>query len=338
MATIFAVHTRSGARLPHLVTAEALMNNRRTRSFYFKTGRCERLEDRNMLSGHPIAAMFSPETFGFGFRAREAASFAVGALHSSSVAGDGSETVLTASLTDPNSSATGTVTYTTGSHCGQSETELTVSVTGAADNTSLDISIGGTVVGTLMTDSTGAGKLVLSSDPSGTEQSLPSNFPTSIAAGTAVTVGSLNGTFAAPTSTGGSDDGGSSGCSHSVGTRFSASLTDATGATGTATVTTKTYNSTTTTKLTVSVTGATASSPLDVVIDGTTVGTLTTDSTGAGTLTLSSNPTGTEQPLPSNFPTVSAGSTITVGSLSGTFATSTTSVSARFAHAHHHWR
>jgi hypothetical protein len=115
-------------------------------------------------------------------------------------------------------------------------------------------------------------------------------------------------------------------------------LTDATGATGTATVTTKTYNGTTTTKFTVSVSGATASSPLDVVIDGTTVGTLTTDSTGAGTLTLSSNPSGTEQSLPPNFPAVSSGSTITVGSLSGTFATSTLSVSARFAHAHHFHR
>jgi trimeric autotransporter adhesin len=314
------------------------MNNRRTRSFYFKTGRCERLEDRNMLSGHPIAAMFSPATLGFGFRARAAANFSVGTLQSSATAGYGAGTVLTAALTDSTSGATGTVTYSTGSHCGNAETELTISVTGAADNTSLDISIGGTVVGTLMTDSTGAGKLVLSSDPSGTEQSLPSNFPTSIAAGTAVTVGSLGGTFAAPTSNGGSDDGGSSGCSHSVGTRFSASLTDATGATGTATVTTKTYNGTTTTKFTVSVTGAADSSPLDVVIDGTTVGTLMTDSTGAGTLALSSNPTGIEQPLPSNFPTVSSGSTITVGSLSGTFATSTTSVSAHFAQAHRHWR
>jgi hypothetical protein len=313
------------------------MKNRRTKSFYFKTGRCERLEDRNMLSGHPVAAMFSPATFGFGFRAREAASFSVGALHSPSVAGSGAETVLTASLTSPNSSATATVTYTTGSHCGQSETELTVSVTGTAANSSLDVAIGGIDVGTLTTDSTGASKLVLSSNPSGTEQSLPSNFPTSIAAGTAITVGSLSGTFAAPTSTGGSDDGGSSGCSHTHGTRFSASLTDATGATGTATVTTKTYDGTATTKFTVSVTGAAASSPLDVVIDGTTVGTLTTDSTGAGTLTLSSNPTGAEQPLPSNFPAISAGSTITVGTLSGTFATSSTSVSARFAH-HHHWR
>jgi hypothetical protein len=315
------------------------MNNRRTRSFYFRTGRCERLEDRNMLSGHPIAAMFSPATFGFGFRAREAASFSAGALQSFGTAGDGAQTVLTASLTDSTSGATGTVTYSTGSHCGETETELTVSVTGAVANASLDVSIGGAVVGTLSTDSTGAGKLVLSGDSYGTEQALPSNFPTSIAAGTAVTVGSLSGTFATPTSTTGSDSGGSTGCGHSQGTTLSASLTDSAGTgTGTVTLTTKTYNGTTTTKLTVSVTGATASSPLDVVIDGTTVGTLTTDSTGAGTLTLSSNPTGTEQSLPANFPTVSSGSTITVGSLSGTFATSTTSVSARFAHAHHHWR
>jgi hypothetical protein len=315
------------------------MNTRRTRSFYFKTGRCEQLEDRNMLSGHPIAAMFSSATFGFGFRAREAASLSAAVLQSSATAGYGAQTVLTASLTDSTTGATGTVTYSTGSHCGTSETELTVSVAGATTNASLDVSIGGTVVGTLTTDSTGAGKLVLSSDPYGTEQALPSNFPTSIAAGTAVTVGTLSGTLAASTSTTGSGSGTSTGCGHSQGTTLSASLSDSTGAgTGTATLTTKTSYGTNTTKLTVSVTGATASSSLDVVIDGTTVGTLTTDSTGAGTLTLSSNPTGTEQSLPSNFPTVNSGSTITIGSLSGTFATSTTSVSARFAHAHHHWR
>ena len=315
------------------------MNNRRARSFYFKTGRCERLEDRNMLSSHPIAAMFSPATFGFGFRAREAASFSAGALQSFGTAGDGAQTVLTASLTDSTSGATGTVTYSTGSHCGETETELTVSVTGAAANASLDVSIGGAAVGTLTTDSTGAGKLVLSSDPYGTEQALPSNFPTSIAAGTAVTVGTLSGTLVASTSTTGSGSGTSTGCGHSQGTTLSASLSDSTGAgTGTATLTTKTRYGTNTTKLTVSVTGTIASSSLDVVIDGTTVGTLTTDSTGAGTLTLSSNPTGTEQSLPPNFPTVSSGSTITVGSLSGTFATSTVSVSARFAQAHRHWR
>ena len=248
-------------------------------------------------------------------------------------------TVLTALLTDSTSGATGTVTYSTGSHCGTAETELTVGVTGAAANASLDVSIGGTVVGALTTDSTGAGKLVLSSDPSGTEQALPSNFPTNIAAGTAITVGSLSGAFAASTSTTGSDSGGSTGCSHSQGTTLSASLADSTGTgTGTATLTTKIYNGTTATKLTVSVTGATASSSLDVVIDGMTVGTLTTDSTGAGALTLSSNPTGAEQSLPPNFPTVSSESTITVGTLTGTFASSTASVSARFAHAHHHWQ
>src|SRR4029077_19661837 len=100
--------------------------------FYFKSGRCERLEDRNMLSGHPIAAIFSPATFGFAFRGREAASFGTSVLRSSGVAGSADQTVLTASLTDSTSGTTGTVTYSTGSHCGTAETELTVGVTGAA--------------------------------------------------------------------------------------------------------------------------------------------------------------------------------------------------------------
>jgi hypothetical protein len=71
------------------------------------------------------------------------------------------------------------------------------------------------------------------------------------------------------------------------------------------------------------VTGAAANSTLDVAIDETVVGQLTTDNTGAGSLVLSSNPSGTEQALPLDFPTnLSAGSTVTVGTLTGTLASS----------------
>jgi hypothetical protein len=287
------------------------MERRRSKRFYFKTGRGEQLENRNMLSGHPLMVAFSP--FGFEGRAAAREAFghfgsAVAGLHSSAAHG----TTLTATLTDStNPTATGTVSYQTGGYCGNSTTSLTVSVSGEAANTALNITIGGVVIGTLTTDATGAGTVTFSSNPTGSQRSLPSNFPTTIAAGTAVTVGPLSGSFATATTKGGGD-GDSFGCNHSATTTLTASLTDSTSsATGTATFTSSKSHGATTSSLTVSVTGAAASSSLDVVVNGTTVGTLTTDSTGAGALTLSSG-----------LPTISSGSTMTVGTLSGTFASS----------------
>jgi hypothetical protein len=175
------------------------MNKRGGKSYFFKTGRLEQLEPRNMLSGHPVAAPFSAAAFGF-----HPAIGSAGARAATAVAGNAAhaaQTALTASLTDPNSTATGTVTYQTGSGCGgTATTSLTVSVTGAAASSSLDIVIGGVTVGTLTTNSSGAGSVVFSSNPAGTELVLPTNLP-SINLGTTITVGSLSGTFANATST-----------------------------------------------------------------------------------------------------------------------------------------
>jgi hypothetical protein len=174
---------------------EAFMNTRRARSYYFKTGRIEQLEPRNMLSSHPVAAAFSAAAFGF-HRAVTSTTAHVAA----STGGKAAQTDLTAALIDPSTTATGTVTYQIGSGCGGTvSTSLTVTVSGAAASSTLDVAIGGVTVGTLTTDSSGAGTLVLSSNPTGSQQALPSNFPTSIAAGTVVTVGSLSGTFATAT-------------------------------------------------------------------------------------------------------------------------------------------
>lgn len=89
------------------------------------------------------------------------------------------------------------------------------------------------------------------------------------------------------------------GCHGSEAT-LAASLTNASGATGRAS-----YNATTQT-LNVHVTGAAASTTLTVAVDGASVGTLTTNSSGNGHATFSGV-------------TVTAGSTITVGDLTGTF-------------------
>jgi len=302
----------------------------------FRISSAEQLEVRDMLAGHGFAD--------FGHMAHNfMASAAVGQVSSyvasaatagtqsmvhsqifgalGSLASASSSTVLVATLTDANSNATGTIKYVTGTYDGVSETELKVSVNGSTVSSTLNVSIGTVVVGTLTTDSTGAGTLVLSSNPSGTEQSLPSNFPSSVTAGTAVSVGTLTGTLA--TSTSSTSDGG---CElHQTG--LTAALTDAnSSATGTVTYQTSTKLGTSTTTFSISVSGAKASSSLDVAVDGTVIGQLTTDSTGAGTLVFSSSPTGTQVSLPSNFPTsITAGSTVTVGTLSGTFATSSSS-------------
>jgi hypothetical protein len=81
---------------------------------------------------------------------------------------------------------------------------------------------------------------------------------------------------------------------------LAATLTDASGATGQAS-----FDATTGT-LKIQVQGATASTSLSVVVDGTTVGTVTTNASGSGQAKLSNV-------------TAKAGSTITVGDLSGTF-------------------
>jgi hypothetical protein len=68
---------------------------------------------------------------------------------------------------------------------------------------------------------------------------------------------------------------------------------------------------------TVSISGAAASTTYAVVIDGVTVGQLTTNASGGGTLTMSSDAGAHETPLPANFPQIHDGSTVTVGPLHG---------------------
>ena len=225
-----------------------------------------------MLSGHALGA-------GVSHAFRNFAATVPSQIRSDHDFGGGSsanaQTILTATLTDASGSATGTVTYRSGSFCGTTSTQFTVSVTGATANSTFDVAIDGTVVGQLMTDDSGAGALKLSSKDS----TLPSNFPTTVAAGSVITVSSLAGTLATPTSSGDTDSDGD-GCSHGTRTKLTTDLTDSSGSgTGTATYKLRTYDGATVTSFKVSVSGAAGSSTLDVAIDGTVVGQLTTDST-----------------------------------------------------------
>lgn len=286
--------------------------------------RPEALEARDLLAGHGFAALSHFAAAAALQQASHVSAAVAGvraavqngvfsALHEHG--GESSGTRLTATLTDSTSGATATINYKSYLENGETETKLSVTITGAAADSKLDVSIGGTVVGQIVTDANGKGTLVLSSNPSGDEQALPDNFPTDIAAGAAVTVGDLSGTLATPTRS-----GGHGGC-HGEGTRITAALTDAnSSATGTAVYHTVTNNGTTTSKLKVRVTGAAASSSLDVAVDGTVVGQLTTNANGAGKATFANLTT-----------TITTGSTITVGSMTGTFAATATQSSLSFS-------
>jgi hypothetical protein len=146
------------------------MTTRNRAGIKFRFLGSEQLEARQMLSGHSIGARFLE--FGSAaqvtnYQSFAASVFAQAAAHNDFFAALGSlssyseGTALTATLTDPNGTGAGTATYETSA----SETELKISVTGATASSTLNVLIGTTVVGTLTTDSTGAGTTVFSTNP-----------------------------------------------------------------------------------------------------------------------------------------------------------------------------
>jgi hypothetical protein len=249
-------------------------------------------------------------------------------------------TVLTAQLSDPNNAAaTGMMTYMTGTVSnGATLTQLFVGVHGAAANSPLSVSIGSgssaVVVGTINTDVNGNGNLVLSSNPQNPgDQQLPQNFPTSIAAGTAVSVGTLAGTLGTQVNPTPTPPPPPPPPVAVQGTVLTAQLSGPTATAGTGMMTYMTgtaSNGTTLTQLFVGVHGAAANSTLSVSIGtgsaAVVVGSVATDGNGNGSLVLSSNPQGPgQQQLPPNFPTsIAAGTAVSVGTLTGTLGTPTT--------------
>ena len=75
-------------------------------------------------------------------------------------------------------------------------------------------------------------------------------------------------------------------------------------------------------ELYLAVTGADANATLDILVNGTLIGQLTTDASGYGQLALvSGTPDSGELPLPASYPTVDAGVVVKIGTaLQGTFA------------------
>ena len=276
----------------------------------------ETLEDRSLLSAHglgrgqmppPRALAGGPPAglFAAGFVGRGQAPAGPWSAPPQDVAG---QTVLSVQLSDSTSGASATVNYRTNGE----DTRLAVSVKGAEAETTLDVSIAGTVVGTIETDANGAGKLVLSSDPHGDETALPDDFPTDVAVDTAVSVGTLAGTLVA----------GPLACPAPLGTGLVAPLTDADNSAARGVVGVRTFASET--EVVVKVSGAQVSSSLDVTIGDTVVGQVETDENGAGKLVLSTDPTDDETELPDDVAAaITTGTTVSVGTLSGSFATPT---------------
>jgi hypothetical protein len=314
--------------------------------------RIERLERRELLCSAMVGATASHAASQFALFSRGQNSAIVTNSNSTTngVSDEANETHLFATLTNSSGAVVGTVGYESEVNGSTTTQKLLISVVGAAANASYDVSIGTTSLGTLTTDANGNGRLVLTSAISNTSSSstssstcggtstgtLPSDFTlgagaTIALASTDTTVDSLSGTFA--TSTGdiglGNGFGGGGGChggENSV-SRLEATLANGTTTVGRSVFSTYTNSDDTTTDiLRVHLKGADLSATLDVSVDGTSLGSITTDANGNGILILSSNPKSTNVgQLPAGF-TIASSSTITIGtSITGSFASASSS-------------
>jgi hypothetical protein len=102
---------------------------------------------------------------------------------------------------------------------------------------------------------------------------------------------------------------------------FQADLSGANGETGRARYDVQNNGGQVRTNFDVRVQNGPANSTLDIIIDGITIGQVSTNGTGNGEVKFSTDPNGPELPLPVNFPTLANGSIILVGNvLDGVFA------------------
>ena len=231
------------------------------------------------------------------------------------------ETHLVANLTN-NGNAAGRASYEAETEHGTSQQQLSVEVNGATTNATLNVTVDGNVIGTLVTDANGQGQARFVNNPTKANvQALPDNF--TLNAGSTIAVGdTISGSFAAPAPGGDSHDHENEGSeSEENETELHASLTNNGVAAGQANYHAETENGVTHQSLRVKVTGLGASTAFNVTVDGTVIGTLTTDARGNGKARFSSNPKSANViALPAMF-TLSPGSIIMVGdTVIGTFA------------------
>lgn len=286
------------------------MKKRSSKPVYFHCS-VESLDSRAMLSAMPFG---SP------------AGLIESALHSAAAIGSSiahnvgnfqvKGTTLVAQVTSADGTLNGFALYQSLTVNGVTQSKFIVDVKGAAAGQSLDISLGGVTIGTVSANATSTASVIYSSNPKGSQQPLPLNFPTTVATDTAVAIGAATGTLTTPTQ-----------CVKNAlqGTFLTAQLSATDGSAGsvTAVYQQSSLKGTTVTRFLVNVSGAAANTAMDVVIAGSKVATITTDASGNATVLYSSKPTGLEQQLPAGFPTTltSASKTsLSVGSFSGTLA------------------
>ncbi len=286
------------------------MAHNRLRNRISRSARMESLETRDLLSGGALAAL------------PVAASAAAGAGQNTGVA-------LTTPLTSSavGGAATGGAQFNQGTVNGVATTTFGVQVKGASVDDTFTVTVGGVDVGQFTTDNNGNGGLVLSSSPTGTQTALPANFPTTVAAGTAVSLSdttgaiTLTGSLAVGAGTPPAPPPPAPPVSSGSGTVLTAQLAGSTAsvtATGSAQYNQGTVNGTAMTTFGVQVHGATPDDTFTVTLAGVDIGTFTTDANGNGGLVVSSSPTGSQLALPANFPTtVASGASITLTDTSG---------------------
>jgi hypothetical protein len=315
----------------------------------------EPLERRQLLCGSAAGSSVLQSVAQSALLARSHLSSAVAVAsshHNTDSGSQSAESFFVTTLTNSSGVVAGTASFETD---GSGNEKLVITVVGAAASASYAVSIdGSTDLGRLNTDANGNGRLVLTSSSSSssstaraavtadcggsaaTTVALPAGFTlaagdTIALASTDTTVDTLNGTFATATNNigEGGGDGFSGGChgdNDSTVAKVVATLSDSASASGKAVFTTITHADGTTDEiLRVRVTGAEASTDLPVLIDGTSVGTLSTDANGNGYAIFSSNPKNANVgQLPAGLTTPPT--SITVGTtINGTFASSTSS-------------
>ena len=239
--------------------------------------------------------------------------------------------------------ARGEAEYESESEHGRVQQQFEVAIENAEAGSIHDVAIDGVVVGQLTVNGSGRGRLRLSSSPEDNDQPLPADFPV-VTAQSVITVGSVAAGSFDGSPVGSSDDhsddhsngdptdddsshdnmddhGGSEQDEQSdASVEWQAALRGDGTAQGRAQFETESEHGAEKQEFSVQLDGAEASATYDVIVDGVTVGQVTTDELGQGFLKLASGDD-SYAPLPDDFPTIQAGTAISVGSVvNGTFA------------------
>lgn len=200
--------------------------------------------------------------------------------------------------------------------------KLEVRVQGSVANQSYNVSIGHVELGTLTTDARGRGRLDFEPHDD-SSMPLPTNIPDIVAGVSFALEGVGESFFSALGRESGDDNSGSNGDDNNNaggnvgGSELTARLTGEGSLSGRAKLEISSRQS----EFKVELENALVNTTYSVEIDGIVIGSLTTDRRGRGKLEFES--TDRSKPFPADFPTISVGSTVRVGSaIVGTFARS----------------